>query len=344
MTTITNTVNAPSRAWRIGRRILRGIGRALGALVGLIAVLALAGASFEALATGTDTHRYPPPGQLVDVGGFRLHIHCIGQGSPTVVFESGLGGSSLDWSLVQPELSKTTRVCAYDRAGYGWSEPSPQPRTPGHVADELHSLLRNSGIPEPYVLVGHSLGGKYVRMFAIDHPDLLAGMVLVDARHEYVDFNVPTTDLAAEERVVQAQRRIAWITGRFGIARLLGATLLNRVAPGAQTLPADIRTAIAIFTTRQKAIDTNTGELTARMADDQRLQVASLGDRPLIVLAAGQSMAQLPLWQEAQRQQAALSSDGRLIVAQGSGHMIQWEQPILVIDAIRQVIAAAQRH
>jgi pimeloyl-ACP methyl ester carboxylesterase len=341
MTTITNTVNAPSRAWRIGRRLVRGVGRALGALIGLIAILALAGASYESLAAGGDARRYPPPGQLVDVGGYRMHLYCIGAGSPTVVFESGLGGSSLDWNLVQPELGGTTRVCAYDRAGYGWSDPSPQPRTPRQIAGELHQLLINAGIAGPYVLVGHSLGGKYVRLFALDHPDQVVGMVLVDARHEYVDFNVPTTDLAAEEQVVQAQRRIAWVTGRSGIARLLGARLLPALAPGAQALSAETRTQIAIFTTRQKAIDSNTSELTARAADDQQLRAAALGGRPLLVLAAGQSMAQFPIWQAAQQQQATLSSNGRLIIAERSGHYIQWDQPALVIDAVRQVIAAA---
>src|SRR6266516_4666075 len=104
------------------RRILRGL---LALLIGLVAV----GASYQAIATARDRRAYPAPGQLVDVGGYRLHINCVGQGSPTVVLDAGLGGSSLDWSLVQPELGRTTRVCAYDRAGMGWSDPSPYPRT-----------------------------------------------------------------------------------------------------------------------------------------------------------------------------------------------------------------------
>src|SRR6476659_6752819 len=113
MATITNTRNPPSRAWRMGRRVLRWIGRGLAPLVGLIAVLALVGASYEAIAARGDARRYPTPGQLVDVGGYRLHIQCVGTGSPTVVLDAGLGGSSLDWSLVQSELGSTTRVCAY---------------------------------------------------------------------------------------------------------------------------------------------------------------------------------------------------------------------------------------
>src|ERR671934_2502158 len=141
MATIINALNTPSRAWRIGRRVLSWTGRGLAALFALIAVLALAGASYEAIAAAGDARRYPPLGQLVDIGGFRLHIQCVGTGSPTVVLDAGLSGSSLDWSLVQPELGRTTRVCAYDRAGMGWSDPSPQPCTPRQIADELHTLF-----------------------------------------------------------------------------------------------------------------------------------------------------------------------------------------------------------
>src|SRR3954451_15791966 len=187
MTPISSTMHGPFSTWRLARRVLRGIGKGLAALVGLIAILALAGASYEAIAATGDARHYPPAGQLVDVGGFRLHIDCVGTGSPTVVLDAGLGGSSLDWSLVQSELGRSTRVCAYDRAGMGWSDPGPQPRTPGQIARELHTLLTNAGIAGPYVLVGHSLAGKNVRLFALQHPDQVAGMVLVDARSEYVD-------------------------------------------------------------------------------------------------------------------------------------------------------------
>lgn len=341
MITISTPQGMPSRASRLSRKLLHALGRGLAGLLAVSAALALLGASYEALAAPGDARRFPPPGQLVDVGGYRLHIHCVGMGSPTVVFESGLGGSSLDWRLVQPEIASTTRACAYDRAGLGWSDAGRQPRSPQQIADELSRLLTSAGIDGPYVLVGHSLGGKYVRKFAIDHPDQVAGMVLVDARHEYVDFNA-TTDLAAAEREAQSQRRIAWVAGRLGIARLLGATLFVAQVPAAQALPAELRTMHAIFATRQKAIEASAGELTARAVADRELQAGSLGDRPLVVLAAGQSMAQLPLWAEAQRQQAALSANGHLLIAEGSGHIVQLEQPATVIDAVRQVIAAAR--
>src|SRR5688500_4633460 len=144
-----NTSNAPAKTGQKGGRILRRVVLGLGGVFTLIASLALAGAAYEAIASRGDARAYPPPGQVVDVGGYRLHLHCVGTGSPTVVLDAGLGGSSLDWSLVQPEIGQTTRVCAYDRAGMGWSDSSPQPRTPGVIARELHTLLTNAGIEGP---------------------------------------------------------------------------------------------------------------------------------------------------------------------------------------------------
>jgi pimeloyl-ACP methyl ester carboxylesterase len=335
MATITNALNSPSRAWRVGRRVLRWIGRGLAAVAGLIAVLALAGASYEAIAAAGDAGRYPPPGQLVDIGGYRLHIQCVGTGSPTVVLDAGLGGSSLDWSLVQPELGRTTRVCAYDRAGMGWSDPGPQPRTPRQIADELHALLTNAGIAGPYVLVGHSLGGKNVRLFAIAHPEGVAGMVLVDARSEYVDANTSPAEVQAFQRANAAQASQYRVAHSLGLVRLIGANLW-----GGPAMPRETRTEGMLLTTSQRGVDAQTAEGLERAADDAQLQAApSLGNRPLTVLAAGQNMTATPYWAEAQRRQAALSSDSRLIIAEGSGHYIHWEQPALVIDAVRQVIA-----
>ena len=335
MATITNALNTPSRVWRVVRRVLRWIGRGLVAVVGLIAILALAGASYEAIAAAGDARRYPPPGQLVDVGGYRLHIQCVGTGSPTVVLDAGLGGSSLDWSLVQPELGRSTRVCAYDRAGMGWSDPGPQPRTPRQIAGELHTLLTNAGIAEPYVLVGHSLAGKNVRLFTIAHPDQVAGMVLVDARSEYVDANTAPAEVQAFQQALAAQVSQYRLARSLGLVRLIGASLW-----GGPAMPRATRTEGMLLTTSQRGVDAQTAEGLARAADDAQLQAApALGDRPLIVLASEQNMTATPYWAEAQRRLAALSTNGRLIVPAGSGHAIHWEQPTLVIDAVRQVIA-----
>jgi pimeloyl-ACP methyl ester carboxylesterase len=164
----------------------------------LIVLLAASGATYEAIMRASDARRYPPPGQLVDVSGHRLHLHCVGQGSPTVVLDAGLGAFSLDWGAVQPRIATSTRVCAYDRAGLGWSEPGPLPRSPQQFANELHLLLTKAGVEGPYVLVVHSISGKTARLFASQHPNDVAGMVLIDARHESVDEHLTPEQIAAE--------------------------------------------------------------------------------------------------------------------------------------------------
>ena len=334
MAAITNSLNPSSHDWRVGKRVLRAIGRGLAALVGLLIILGLVGASYEAIAARGDAQRYPAPGQLIDVGGYRLHIQCVGAGSPTVVLDAGLGGSSLDWNLVQPELARTTRVCAYDRAGMGWSERSPQPRTPRQIADELHTLLTNAGVAGPYVLVGHSLGGKNVRLFALSHPEEVAGIVLVDARGEYMDANTSPAEQQGFPQALAAQAFLYRVARSVGLVRLIGASLWGEPA-----MPHEMRTEGVLLRTSQRGVDAETAEGLLRAADDALLQAApSLGDRPLIVVAAGQKVAQDPIWAEGQRRQAALSTNGRLIVAEGSGHAIHWEQPALVIDAVRQVV------
>ena len=332
------TMNIPSAPWRIGRRVLRAIGRTLAALVGLLVVLGLIGASYEAIAAAGDAQRYPAPGQLVDIGGYRLHIQCVGTGSPTVVLDAGLGGSSLDWDLVQPELGRTTRVCAYDRAGMGWSDGVPQPRTPRQIAGELHTLLTNAGVAGPYVLVGHSLGGKNVRMFAQQHPKEVVGMVLVDARGEYVDANTAPAEAQGFQQALAAQAVLYRVARSVGLVRLIGASLW-----GGPAMPRETRTEGMLLQTSQQAVDAQTAEGLHRAADDAEFQaVPALGDRPLVVLAAEQNMTGTPYWAEAQRRMAALSTNGRLIVATGSGHAIHWEQPALVIDTVRQVVEATR--
>src|SRR5512133_732893 len=145
-------------------------------------VLAVIGVVWESTSEAADARAYPPPGQMVDVGGHRLHIDCTGTGSPTVVIDAGLGDWSATWkSWVQPGVEKTTRVCTYDRAGMGYSEAGPLPRNAAQFAKELHTLLQRASIPGPYVLVGHSMGGLTVRVFAHDYATEVAGVVLIDS-------------------------------------------------------------------------------------------------------------------------------------------------------------------
>ena len=153
-------------------------------LCSLIVALALAGTTYQWLATRRDLAATPPPGHLVDIGGYRLHLWCSGDGSPAVILDTGLGGSSAGWGHVQPDVARFTRVCSYDRAGMGYSDPGPSPRTARRIATELAELLARGGISGPVVLVGASIAGFDARVFASDYPERAAGLVLVDASHE----------------------------------------------------------------------------------------------------------------------------------------------------------------
>ena len=156
--------------------------------------------------------KYPPPGQMVDVGGYRLHINCQGEGRPTVVMEAAHSELSLSWDLVQQEVARFTRVCTYDRAGLGWSERSPKPRTASNIVEELHTLLTQAGVELPYVLVGHSIGGLFARLYAHEHRDQVVGMVLVDARHEEQDLRFPE---AVQQIQVKANKQLAWLCASY---------------------------------------------------------------------------------------------------------------------------------
>jgi pimeloyl-ACP methyl ester carboxylesterase len=172
----------------------------------------------------------PAPGQFVDVGAHRLHLWCVGSGSPTVVFESGLGGGAFDWGYVQPSVARFRRACTYDRAGYGYSEPGPRPRTSRQIVSELFTLLDRAGIAGPVVLVGHSFGGYNVRLFAAEYPSKVVGLVLVDASHEdqgrrYAEAGVPSGDLPPFAPYVLP------VASALGLTRLTGFSVNPRPGP-----------------------------------------------------------------------------------------------------------------
>lgn len=308
--------------------------RTLFSAIAALALIPLAGASYEAIASAHDAETYPFPGQWVDVGGYRLHLNCIGEGSPTIILDAGLGGSSLDWALVQPELAQTTRTCSYDRAGMGWSDASPARRTPEQIANELAVLLDHAGVDGPYVLVAHSLAGKNARLFAMRHPADVAGLVLIDTRHEYVDAHTNSAEQQSFRDTVAGQSAQYSLARRFGLARLAGDQLA-----GVAAMTSRQRRQMAIMATSRWAIETTALEARERAASDDRLHAApSLGDIPVIALAAEQSMAD-PRWQEGQRLLSLLGPNGRLIIAQGSSHAVHWDEPALVIDTVRGLLA-----
>src|SRR5919107_4053130 len=205
-----------------GTRPRRGLGswirRGLVWLIAGLLVLAVMGAIYQVIATQVDQSTYPPPGEMVDVGTHSLHISCAGQGSPTVILEAANGGMSAHWARVQQQVAQTTRVCAYDRAGLGWSEPGPEPRDAKQVSSELHTLLANAaGTEGPYVLVGHSYGGLYARMYAARYSEEVAGMVLVDSSHPE-QFSRSPEGRAMYERTKRLSALVPLFT-RLGVIR-----------------------------------------------------------------------------------------------------------------------------
>ena len=325
----------PAPRSKRGARAVRILGG-----VALLVVAAVAVASLYEGVAGKVGGVVAPAGRLVDIGGYRLHIDCQGKGSPTVVMDAGLGGASLDWSLVQPSLQETTRVCVYDRAGMGWSDARSAVPSPSRLADELHTLLANSGETGPFVLVGHSLAGKNVRLFAAAYPDEVSGMVLVDARSELIDKQMSAADTEGFNAALKAQASVFSLARKVGLVRLLGAVVI-----GQPLLSQPIAARMALLETEPTAVEEALAEGVSRSNDDAALSTASLGSLPLVVIAAEQNMTSLAGWAAAQEATARLSTNGRLVVAKGSGHYVQLEQPGLVVAAVKEVVATARfRH
>ena len=250
---------------------------------------------------------------------------------------SGFGGWSDSWIEVQPAIAAFTRACSYDQAGLGWSEPSTQPRTQAQIAVELHDLLVAANIQPPYILVGHSLGGKSIRLFAAQHPQDVAGLVFVDARHELVEFADPT-DPAALESTINLYR----ILRQTGIVRLFGVPLARMTDPSVKNLPDDVVYLQAMFAVRETRLQTLLNESQLTTANDDQLRAAQVADGlPVYVLSADSSLAGLAAWETGQRDLLALSSNSQRRIVQNSGHNIQLDQPQAVIDAVRQVFDAA---
>ncbi len=338
---------------RVLKRVLFGIA--------VLLVLALvAGFLYQAIGNWRDARQFPLPGRLVALGpevpGVSLGLICSGTGSPTVIFDSGLGVPAIGWGESQAGIAKFTRVCAYDRAGYGWSTAGPMPRTTDQIVRELHALLHNSGEKPPYVLVAHSFGGYNVRVYTARYPDEVAGLVLVDTSHEdQANYMLPGMRkfMKNEEAKMKWEMKLAPLLLYSGVARLM--TPLD----DPKELPLEERRELRYLQLQPKYLAATSSEMSSfETSAGQVRQAGNLGDRPLIVLTAGKPNAigaGLPpdvqkelaefqkLWiTDLQVKEAHLSTQGKQIIVPDSDHMIPIVRPQAVVDATQQVVAAVR--
>ena len=305
-------------------------------------LLVIAGASYEAVVASNAARQFPEPGRLVGVGGLCLNIYCTGTGSQTVVLESGLGDFVTEWGKVQPLIATFTRVCSYDRAGYGASDAGPMPRTSARIAEELHSLLRNAGEKPPYLLVGHSFGGFNVRVFNGKYPNEVSGIVLVDSTQEDQYELLPQ----------------AW--------NAIGAAMLKRYQDQARWSPLYIDLGLARLMLRFRGIQPShlvlqSKYLKARASELQNIRTSaaqarvsgSILDKPLVVLTAGKNndvaligglseedlSRYTSVWvYDLQMRLTRLSDRGKNVILPDSGHDIPAERPDAVVNAVRQLL------
>lgn len=312
-----------------------------------------------------------PPGKLIDIGGYRLHLNCTGRNGPTVVLIPGGGDFSFDWSLVQSAVSNSARICSYDLAGFAWSDPGPVPRTLRQEAFELHELLKAARIKGPYVLVGHSLGGLIARVYAEQYPTEVAGMLLIDSTHEDTTlfFQGKPTRLRQLARSVaippvQTMKSAAPKPATQEQINNFENELKKSGPPKIRTpfdkLPAAAQTMRLWALSQPPKVAGSEGFLAEELQAmflTRAKQTYPLGDRPLIVLLPKFQYGNPPRelsadeWKQIQDEKRRqkldfmnLSRNSKLILAEKSGHHIQLDEPEVVISAIRAVVESARRH
>jgi pimeloyl-ACP methyl ester carboxylesterase len=267
---------------RVHRQLRSRGGRWL--LYPVIAMLALAsiGGGYQTLGAAADAKAYPMPGQLIDVGGHRLHLSCTGAGTPTVVLEPGAGEMSSNLGWIAPAVARNTRVCVYDRAGRGWSEPADTAQDGAQIATDLHRLLQRGHVPGPYVLAGHSFGGLYVLTFAARYPDEVAGMVLVDstAPASAAKPGAPSPGHGGSSNGMSRVSALVSSAARLGLARLYAQSAFGSLPPRSRD---EVRASDATPGTLRSTIDEY---VQANASTQEAASLRNFADKPLVVLTA----------------------------------------------------------
>ena len=312
----------------------------------LVVLFLVAGVTYEQWSRWRVPRNFPPPGRMVEVDGTSLHLNCSGQGRPTVILESGSGSPSFVWTPVQDEIAQVTRVCSYDRAGFGWSERRRGPRDPVRVADELHVLLRNASVEPPYVMVGHSFGGPRIMIFADRFPDEVAGFVFVDATDPELMERLPPDLAALAEGFGPLSKSLYRALAATGVMRALtpraSRSLPRKVGGMARAFgPTSVTGALR---------EMEWSEETTRLAGD----LGPVGDLPIIVLSAEPTIPESDEMTPAvigqlrdlrfalQGELAALSSNSDHRIIYSAGHFIQFDEPGAVVTAVSDVVTAVR--
>lgn len=275
---------------------------------------------------------FEPPGQLIDVNGRKMHINCIGNKSPTIILDSGAGGFSLEWKDIQDSLSQYARVCAYDRAGYGWSDMGPLPRTTKRITHELHTLLQNAGIHGPYILVGHSFGGFTAQYFARNFEDEIAGIVLIDSSHEEQVYRLPENGKDVVRRSLHQDR-----------SNMMTKSVIHEHYPKEEAAVAQQ------LMTRWSALLTWREEMANYALSSRELRDVHhkpILEIPIVVLSRGKRVwpdtpygdAMEAAWKDLQNELNYMSGNSTHIIAENSGHVIHLDEPELVVEAIHDVL------
>jgi pimeloyl-ACP methyl ester carboxylesterase len=326
-------------------------------IASLVVLLPLSGFLYQAVGSARDRRKFPPPGRLVNIGGRRWHLVEAGQGSPTVILESGISASSLNWTALEAEIARFTRACAYDRAWLGWSDPAAAPRIASQLVEELHSLLASASVAAPYVLVGHSFGGLLVQSYAVAHPDQVAGLVLIDPLSAAEWAGVTGQRLRILRWGIRLSRRGA-LVARLGVVRLSLALLsggarkipkliarvssgraestLSRLVGEVQKMPPQVWPMVQAHWCQPKAFLGMAEYFKSLPASaEQAAAISNLPDIPASILSAANSTpAQL-----AERDAIARrSTHGKHTIVPDSGHWIHLDQPQVVIDTIREMV------